>query len=151
MIRNLPSRQRGAALVIGLVLLMVLTVLGVTGMTTSTLELAMADNMQRSQYVFQAAESALTTEMVAAPTQFNLTGDEQRNQILLEDSMYTYNDADGDAVADVEVDTSYQSVVFFGEGARQLHFESTGVATSRARGARSTQRVGYFILAPETP
>ena len=145
---RLPSRQRGAALVIGLVLLMILTLLGITGMTTSRLELAMADNMQRGQYVFQAAESALAAEMLAAPAQINLTGNEVRGDEVLADSTYTYNDADGNAVADVEVDTSYQGIVFFGQGAKKVHFESRGVATTPVRGARSAQRVGYFVLAP---
>ncbi len=143
-----PSKQRGAALVIGLILLMILTLLGVTGMTTSTLELAMADNMQRGQYAFQAAESALNAEMRAAPSQISLVGDEQRGDVVLADSAYTYNDAGGNAVADVDVDTSYQGHVLFGEGASKVHFESRGVAASRARGARSAQRMGYFVLAP---
>src|SRR5690606_2858774 len=47
--RNLSAhggsrRQRGAALVVGLILLMVLTVLAISGMNTSTLELQMAGN-----------------------------------------------------------------------------------------------------------
>lgn len=146
--RNLPQRQQGAALVIGLVLLMILTLLGVTGMTTSTLELAMADNMQRGQYAFQGAESALHSEMRVAPPQITLDGDEVRGDKVRTDIGYTYNDANGNAVVDVDVNTTYQGVVAFGEGARQLHFESRGIAETRARGARSAQRLGYFVLGP---
>lgn len=41
-----PRSQRGAALVIGLVLLLILTLLAITGMNTATTELVMAGNEQ---------------------------------------------------------------------------------------------------------
>ena len=40
------NTERGAALVIGLVLLLILTLLAVTGMNTATTELVMAGNEQ---------------------------------------------------------------------------------------------------------
>ena len=51
--------QRGAVLITGLILLMVLTVLGISGMNTATLELVMAGNTQYHQQAFQAAESGI--------------------------------------------------------------------------------------------
>ncbi len=56
---TLQSRQQGAALVVGLVLLLVLTVLGVSGMNTATLEWTMATNDQYSENAFQAAETGI--------------------------------------------------------------------------------------------
>ena len=56
-------RQHGAALVVGLVLLMILTLLAISGMNTSTLELQMAGNFQFSQNAFQAAEIGLQRAM----------------------------------------------------------------------------------------
>src|SRR5690606_19538894 len=53
------SRQQGAALVVGLVLLLVMTVLGVSGMNTATLELVMAGNAEAQQDAFQAAETGI--------------------------------------------------------------------------------------------
>ena len=145
---NTASRQRGAALIIGLILLMILTLLGVSGMTTSTLELVMADNMQRGQYTFQAAESALNSEMNIAPGAVVLGGGEVRGTVLRDDIAYAYDDAVGARVADVNVDTTYQGTSEFGEAASKIHFESRGVAESPTRGARSAQRLGYFVLAP---
>ncbi len=52
----LPGRQDGAALVVGLVLLLVLTILAVSGVFTSTLELRMVRNSQSQERAFQAAE-----------------------------------------------------------------------------------------------
>jgi hypothetical protein len=51
--------ERGAALVIGLVLLMVLTVLAISVMRTATLDLAMSGNTQVRENAFQLAESGV--------------------------------------------------------------------------------------------
>ena len=51
-----PDRQQGAALVVGLILLMVLTILAVSGVFTSTMELRMVRNSQNQEHSFQAAE-----------------------------------------------------------------------------------------------
>jgi len=53
------ARQAGAALIVGLVLLMVLTVLAVSAMRTATLDLTMASNAQFRENAFQLAESGL--------------------------------------------------------------------------------------------
>ena len=53
------NRQQGAALVIGLVLLLVLTILAVSGVLTSTMELRMVRNTQSQERAFQAAEVAI--------------------------------------------------------------------------------------------
>ncbi len=58
------QRQQGAALIIGLLLLMVLTVFAVSGMSRATLELTLAGNTQFSENAFQAAESAIEAELV---------------------------------------------------------------------------------------
>jgi len=51
--------QCGAALVVGLILLMVMTVLAISTMSTSSLELAMAGNAQYKENAFQLAESGI--------------------------------------------------------------------------------------------
>jgi Tfp pilus assembly protein PilX len=53
------AHQQGAALVVGLVLLLVLTVVGVSGMNMATMELTMANNAQVQQDAFQLAENAI--------------------------------------------------------------------------------------------
>jgi type IV pilus assembly protein PilX len=52
-------RQAGAALVVGLILLLVLTLLAVSGMTTASLELLMAGNVQYQERSFQAADAGI--------------------------------------------------------------------------------------------
>ena len=57
--RALPRKQDGAVLVVGLVMLVVITVLGVSGMNSAALELTMAGNTQFHQQAFQAAETGI--------------------------------------------------------------------------------------------
>ncbi len=59
------SRQRGAALVIALILLLVMTLLGVAALRTTTLEERMAANSQEHNRAFHAAESGLTQGLLA--------------------------------------------------------------------------------------
>lgn len=54
-----PQRQQGMALVMALVFLLLLTMLGVTALSTSSLEEKMAGNSKDRGVAFQAAESAL--------------------------------------------------------------------------------------------
>lgn len=66
------NKQNGAALIVCLILLLVMTLLGVTSITTTTMEEKMAGNIRNKHLSFQAAEAALRTgENIAN----NLPGD----------------------------------------------------------------------------
>jgi type IV pilus assembly protein PilX len=54
-----PARQRGAALIVGLLLLLVLTLLAVSGMNSASVEFVMAGNEQYQKNAFQAAETGI--------------------------------------------------------------------------------------------
>lgn len=60
---KITSLQRGSALLVSLVFLVILTVLGLSVMNTSHLEMKMAANAQFGNQAFQAAESAIDTVM----------------------------------------------------------------------------------------
>lgn len=63
-----PRHQSGAALIVSLIVLLVLTLIGVAGMNTSVMQERMAVNSQNSNRAFQAAEStvsALTNQLYA--------------------------------------------------------------------------------------
>lgn len=60
-LRTTPmSAQRGAVLIVSMVLLAVVTILGVVSMTTTSLEEKMAANTQESHRAFHAAETGLS-------------------------------------------------------------------------------------------
>jgi len=138
------SRQTGAALFVGLVLLLVMTVLGVSGMSTATLELAMAGNAQAQQQAFQAAETGIDIAISRGTFTFETTPPETI--------------AVGDA--EVEVQTMFREATGVPEAAFSLgvgtgsvqafHFDV--VATGRApRGATSTHRQGFYVVGPGGP
>lgn len=52
-------KQKGSVLIVSMVLLFLLTLVGVTSMSTTSLEEKMAGNLRNQQLAFQAAEAAL--------------------------------------------------------------------------------------------
>jgi Tfp pilus assembly protein PilX len=90
-------RQSGAALLVSLVLIFMLTVLGISAMRGATLENQLASNASHKQLTFQAAESAadsvlaiddITNEQaleniicVPDPVKFNLTKLSAENKV----------------------------------------------------------------------
>lgn len=144
-------RQGGAALVTALVLLLVLTILGITGIVTATLELQMAGNAQYQERAFEAAEHGIEQAMVSPDLSTSNTlsapggpacGDECTTPST--GDPYDY---------DVYYDTSAGGTPVvgggysLGSGLEAYHFiiESTGQS---ARGARSEHTQSFYILGP---
>ncbi len=150
---TLPGRQRGAALVIGLILLLILTVLGVSGLGTSAVEVRIADNNKQKEIAFQSAESASREELTNGAA-ITLTGAEVPGFLMRPQSDYTYElDTGGTSNVNVEVtvDTTYRSrnpAPGYEIGTIDaVHFELDTNALA-ARGATSRQRQGFYIPAP---
>src|SRR5258705_4257927 len=61
------ARQSGAALVVGLILLVVLTLLAVSGMNTASMELRMAGNEQFRKRAFEASEAGIERTLATGP------------------------------------------------------------------------------------
>lgn len=53
------KKQRGAVLIMSLIILLIMTIIGVTAMQVTVLEEKMAGNLRNKSLAFQAAESAL--------------------------------------------------------------------------------------------
>ncbi len=149
-IMNSQKKQQGAALVVGLVLLMVITVLAISGMNTATTELAMARNHQNYENAFQAAETGLENAMsqgtfptggvpVAVTTIIN-THDSVITQIDFEDWSIVPDKAfslgSGSSV------TAYHFVAT----ATAISERTPGTATDRDSGAVHTQ--AFYIVGP---
>ncbi|MES2673267.1 MAG: PilX N-terminal domain-containing pilus assembly protein [Pseudomonadota bacterium] len=64
---KLPVKERGAVLIVGLIMLLLLTVIGLASIRGSDMQERMAGNMRDRNIGFQAAEAALRTgEMVSS-------------------------------------------------------------------------------------
>lgn len=78
---NVPAKGRegGSALIVSLLILIILSLLGLTAVRTTTLEEKMAGNLRDNDLAFQAAESALRdaeafVDSVVSTNAFNDTG-----------------------------------------------------------------------------
>jgi type IV pilus assembly protein PilX len=56
---RMEAQQKGAVLIVSIIILLVLTLINVTAMQTTSLEEKMAGNMRNKNLAFQAAEAAL--------------------------------------------------------------------------------------------
>ena len=149
-----PAPQRGAALVVGLLLLLVLTVLGISGLVMATMELQMAGNQQYQERAFQAAEAGIE-QAVRSPA-LNTT--------------YTVNapltgTASVSAGPSGQTDTATTKLYFdneagitpvpgggysLGTGLQAYHFVVESSGTS-ARGATDAHTQSFYVLGPASP
>jgi hypothetical protein len=63
---NAPKRERGVALIIGLLLLLVLTIMGIAAMRSTGLQERMSANNQQQMITFQGAEAGIRQVMESA-------------------------------------------------------------------------------------
>jgi len=145
-------KQQGAALVVGLILLVVITVLAISGMNTATTELAMARNDQNYENAFQAAETGLETAL--AQSSFDTLAGTAIVQTI------NYNDS-VTAQIEFEASTLVPDKAFSlgaGSGVAAYHFLATSRAESRRapgsttdRDSTATHTQAFYIVGPESP
>jgi hypothetical protein len=148
------GRQRGAVLVVALLLLLVLTILGTAGLVTAALELRLAGNVDHHARAFAAAEHAIeqavltadlgTSSSLAAPVKPGcgaacttpITGDP------FDYSLY-YDSSASDTLAP---DGGHS----LGAGLQAHHFvvEATGES---GPGVRADHTQGFYVLGPAEP
>ena len=133
-------REKGAALIVGLVLLLVLTVLGVSGITMATLELEMTGNSQAAEYAFQAAETGLDRAL-SGPA--GTTAPVTYTNELIGDGTYHF-----DASIACAATTPVPEGIYSEDGgARAIHFDATATGFG-PRDAVSTHTQSVYIIGP---
>jgi type IV pilus assembly protein PilX len=134
-------KQQGAALVIGLVLLVILTLLAITGMNTSTTELIMAGNEQYRQKAFVAAETGRENalrRLASIPTDGSVTTTPQK--AVVAGSPETYVTTSQYIGEDSDI-AGYRVGTFVGN-----HYVVTSSGTS-SRNAAANHEQGAFVIA----
>lgn len=144
---NKPTHRRaqsGAALVIGLVLLVVLTLLAVSSMNSASLEFIMAGNEQYRSNAFQAAEVGIeqtmfqgtwsTTDPDGKPYGPGLNGNDTWATVV--------NQPVGMAVQGPPYNYDIERFKTF-------HFEIVSTGTS-TRGANAVNTQGVMVLSPKS-
>jgi type IV pilus assembly protein PilX len=144
---------KGAALVVGLLLLLVLTLLAVSGMGTSTLELQMAGNQQYSEKAFQAAEVGIerafrsgvynTASDSPVPATLVTATDPDKNPETYKTTT-KFNPATG-----VTAVPSGGFSMGVGAGYNAYHFDITSTGSS-AREAAATNVQSFYVVGPSS-
>lgn len=148
------ARHQGAALVTALLLLMVLTVLGVAGLATATLELRMAGNAQHHERAFAAAEHAIEQAVTTADLDTSSTPSAPLRpacggacSVPVTGDPFDYSlYYDAGAGRTPAPDGGYS----LGAGLQAHHFivEASG---GSGRGARAEHTQGFYVLGPAEP
>ncbi|MBT8103435.1 MAG: hypothetical protein KJO95_10735 [Gammaproteobacteria bacterium] len=146
------NRQRGAVLVISLLLLVVITTLAISGMNTATTELAMARNDQNYEFAFQAAETGLETAIAQGSYDTTAADPAELNNISVHDEVKTmirYEDST------IVPDRAFSLGV--GSGVAAHHFLATAEAKSKRAPGSVTDRdssalhtQAFYVVGPES-
>ena len=146
---NLPGKQDGAALIVGLILMVVITILAISGMNTATTELAMARNDQSYENAFQAAETGL--EIAISQGRFNTLVN-----VNLTQTVNSYDSVT--AVINFEDTTLVPDRAFsmgVGSGIAAYHFNAVSTAESKFdpggtdRDASAIHTQAFYVVGPE--
>jgi type IV pilus assembly protein PilX len=144
----LPTQQRGAVLVVGLVLLLVLTVLAVSTIRTASLEVAMASNTRYANNAFQLAETAIDFSLInGAPWNTAIP-------FVLAQTQAPYVLGSFQATATFNEETpppaGGYSIGVGGGSFSAYHFDIVAQGQSN-RGATSTHTQSFYIVGPGGP
>lgn len=143
------NRQRGATLIIGLVLLLVLSVLAISTMSGATFGLAMVGNAQYSENAFQMAETGVELSLAAG----GFTSAPGGTAI----AATNVSDPNGDFIGSYQAGTTYQESTpplrggfSIGSGSATFdacHFQTVATGAS-SRNATSTNTQEFYVICP---
>ena len=132
----LLAKQRGATLIVGLVLLLVLTVVGVSGMNMATMEVNMAANVQFQQDAFQMTEDGVDTVLGTR----DYTTDAVRTLDWIGGTDY-----DRRAVTTYRLNTDVPDAAFSSDEVEAFHFDVTSIGRG-PRNAQSEHTQSFYVV-----
>jgi type IV pilus assembly protein PilX len=134
------ARQRGAALVVGMIMLAILTLLAITAMNTSSTELVMAGNEQFRERAFQMAEAGIEQSV----RELSTVGQELKKPVTKTGIKSTTQPDDSYNISSEYIGEDDDIPGFSAGKFVGLHYriDSTGFSV---RNARSTQTQGAFL------
>ena len=136
---NFPAAaasQRGATLIVGLVLLLVLTVVGISGMNTATMEINMAANTQFQQDAFQMTEDGVDEVLSAR----DYTTDAARSL-----DWSGNQDYDRHAITTYRLNTDVPDAAFSADEVEAFHFDIRSVGRG-PRNAQSEHTQSFYVV-----
>ncbi|MDJ0750528.1 MAG: PilX N-terminal domain-containing pilus assembly protein [Woeseiaceae bacterium] len=148
------NHQQGVALVVGLMLLVVITVLAVSGMNTATTELALARNDQAHETAFQTAENGLAQALASG--KFNTLRNTTLSQNVTQDNRQQFAATIRYEDSTLVPDRAFSLGV--GSGIAAHHFLATSQAAfdndpgnTTDRDATAVHTQAFYVVGPEPP
>ena len=138
---SIPLKQRGAALVIGLILLLILTLLAITGMNTASTELLMAGNEQYRQHAFQAAETGVEQAIAALPSV-----PQSAAPTVVPVTPVTGSPTDQYTTSSLYMGDDYNIPGYSVGKFVGFHYEITSTGSTTVRNANSVHRQGAYVV-----
>jgi len=147
--RRPMRKQRGAALVIGLLLLLVVTLLAVAGMNTANVEFFMAGNEQYRSRAFQAAETGIEQSLVKGV--FN-PGIATKQELDGNVTISAKSKDDFSAIIQRQLNGAAQPAIWGNtwNSFSTYHFEIESTGTS-VRSSRAINTQGVAVISPWDP
>jgi type IV pilus assembly protein PilX len=144
------KHQRGAALIVGLLLLVVITILAMSGINTATTELAMARNDQTYEYAFQSAEKGLESALgqgeFSTANPIVVTPATTTNEVVSATILFEGTTIVPDKAFSLGVGSGIAAYHFLATSQAGFRF-SPGSETDRDASATHTQ--AFYIVGPE--
>jgi type IV pilus assembly protein PilX len=152
------DRQQGAALIVGLVLLMALTVLAISTMRSSTMELTMAANAKYRESAFQFAEAGISGAVAAINSGASLP-----DAVIVDCNAVAWGANVSISPVDPlhpnqPVQGTYQTRVcyrgdalphgFSNEKFKEYHFTVESRSATDQRGAQAQHTLGFYVIGP---
>jgi hypothetical protein len=154
--RCAPAKvQRGSALIVSMVFLIILTILGVSTMNTSRIEIRMATNVQAANQAFQASESGIEATLDEVDI-FNTGAGAgvDHTYFFNQNTNGGFNDGSNDFLERVTTNTLFEvqgSVpaggFSLGSTVSAFHFRILSTGESAA-GSESQQIQGFYKIGP---
>lgn len=139
------ATQRGAALVVGLLLLLVLTLLAISGVNTASMELTMAGNMQYQQNAFQSAETGIAQALDTGAFNPGDVPQVQADVPMAGSAVDFYS-----TTVTPQLGGAPQAAIWGNswDSFSTYHFEIQSLGTSTVRNARAANFQGVAVIAP---
>ena len=147
--------QRGSALIISMIFLIILTILGLSTMTTSRVEIRMAVNQQSANQAFQASASGIDQTLGEADIfNTNSTTGVNKTYYYRQDAGGPYTDGTNSFMERVTTNTLFEVTGAVPQGGFSLgskvtafHFRILSTGNSVA-GSESQQVQGFYKVGP---
>lgn len=143
------SRQRGAALIVGLILLAIITLLAVVGMNISNAELSSATSEQLRLRAFQAAEGGIEHGLIAMKFVGTTADSEDGKTFDPEPAAGSPKDADGNALDTYTNTIAYRGTStvsgYSGKDFSAYHYSIVSEGKS-SRNAVARHETGAYIV-----